>query len=172
MSRHELALPGRRQRQPRCIEGLTGSQGCRTAGDSHRSAAVNGSRFQPDHPAALPALATSEGLSPYTRHVRSHEWIDRRSLALHEAVAAKLEADPELLGIARTNLARWLERERAGALLEWAALLDQRPLREIVALLRSPDERSTRLRQSSPFAGVLTREERLRILRQHDPRSA
>ena len=40
--------------------------------------------------------------------VRAHEWIDRRSLALHGAVAAKLEAQPELLDLARANLQRWL----------------------------------------------------------------
>ena len=40
--------------------------------------------------------------------MRAHEWIDRRSLALHHAVAAKLEAQPELLDVARANLRRWL----------------------------------------------------------------
>ena len=39
--------------------------------------------------------------------MRSHEWIDERSLALHEAVAAKLEREPQLLDIARANLQRW-----------------------------------------------------------------
>ena len=48
------------------------------------------------------------GRPVYTRGVRTHEWIDRRSLALHEAVAAKLEAQPQLLDVARANLARWL----------------------------------------------------------------
>jgi hypothetical protein len=108
----------------------------------------------------------------YTRRVRSHEWIDARSLALHEAVAAKLEARPQLLDVARANLARWLARDPAGALLEWARLLDQRPLDDILTLLRSSDERAARLRQSSPFAGVLTPEERLAILRQYDARRA
>lgn len=110
-----------------------------------------------------------DGIPPYTRVVRSHEWIDRRSLALHETVAAKLEANPELLEVARTNLSRWLQGEPVGALREWANLL-RRPPGEIVVLLRSTDEDATRLRQSSPFAGVLTPEERLRILRWYDPR--
>jgi hypothetical protein len=85
--------------------------------------------------------------------VRSHEWIDRRSLALHEAVAAKLEQEPALLGVARANVKRWLAVHPAAALV-------------------APDEDAARLRQSSPFAGVLTPGERLAILRQYDSRRA
>lgn len=101
--------------------------------------------------------------------VRSHAWIDRRSLALHDAVAAKIEAAPELLDVARANLARWLESNPAPALREWQALLERASLPQLLALLRSSDERSTRLRQSSPFAGLLTPQERLAILQRHDP---
>jgi hypothetical protein len=102
--------------------------------------------------------------------MRSHEWIDRRSLALHEAVAAKLEADPALLQIARANLARWLSTNPAASLREWQRVLEERSFGEVVALLRDEGERATRLRQSSPFAGVLTPDERRSILRHHDPR--
>jgi hypothetical protein len=104
--------------------------------------------------------------------VRSHLWLDRRSLALHEAVAAKIEARPELLDTARANLARWISRAPQGALLEWKDLLDRMSVGDLVALLRSQDETAARLRQSSPFAGVLTPEERQAILRRHDPRRA
>jgi hypothetical protein len=47
--------------------------------------------------------------------VRSHDWIDARSLALHEAVAAKIEVTPALLDIARGNLARWLSENPSPA---------------------------------------------------------
>lgn len=104
--------------------------------------------------------------------MRSHEWIDRRSLALHEAVADTIEAKPELLDIARTNLSRWLSTNPSLALLEWRDVLEQSSLREVVRLLRSTSERAVRLRQSSPFAGVLTRTEREAILRRHDSRRA
>jgi hypothetical protein len=100
--------------------------------------------------------------------VRDHAWIDRRSLALHEAVAARIEAHPELLDVARRNLARWSSHGRQGALLEWQALLERVSIGELVALLRSESETAARLRQSSPFAGVLTPEERRAILRRHD----
>ena len=106
----------------------------------------------------------------YTPLVRSHDWIDRRSLALHEAVAAKLEANPELLQLACANLRRWLSTSPAPALREWQEVLDRTPLPQLLALLRSPTDTAARLRQSSPFAGVLTPEERQAVLRRYDPR--
>lgn len=96
--------------------------------------------------------------------MRSHEWIDRRSLALHEVVAAKLESDPALVDVARANLRRWLEVAPRPALLEWRLLLDATPLPALLVLLRSTGDRAARLRQSSPFAGILTPEERQSIL--------
>ncbi|MDP3716349.1 MAG: hypothetical protein Q8T13_01115 [Acidobacteriota bacterium] len=102
--------------------------------------------------------------------MRAHEWIDRRSLALHDAVAAKLEAQPELLELARANLQRWLRVNPAAALYEWAQLLDSLPVAELAGLLRSVDERATRLRQSSPFAGFLTAQERQAILNDYESR--
>ena len=104
----------------------------------------------------------------YTFLVRSHQWIDRRSLALHDAVASKLERDPRLVSIARTNLERWIRANPSPALQEWQDVLDRTPLPALVALLRSSGEYPARLRQSSPFAGVLTREERQAILEHHD----
>jgi hypothetical protein len=104
--------------------------------------------------------------------VRSHAWIDRRSLALHDAVAAKIEAHPELLDVARANLVRWISRAPQGALLEWKDLLERTSVADLITLLRSETETATRLRQSSPFAGVLTPEERRAILRRHDPPGA
>ena len=104
--------------------------------------------------------------------MRAHEWIDRRSLALHDAVAAKLEAHPELLDVARANLRRWLRVNPAEALQEWARLLDATPLPALTALLRSADEGATRLRQSSPFAGLLTPQKRQAILHEYESRHA
>ena len=104
--------------------------------------------------------------------MRAHEWIDRRSLALHEAVAAKLEGDPNLLNVARLNLERWHRTNPTPALTEWARLLDTTPFHELLALLRSPSEDAVRLRQSSPFAGVLAPEERQAILNDYESRRA
>ena len=108
----------------------------------------------------------------YTRLVRAHEWIDRRSLALHEAVAAKLEAEPQLLDVARANLQRWLSTNPASALREWWRLLETTSLPELLVLLRSTGEQAARLRQSSPFAGLLTPHERQTILNDYESRRA
>ena len=100
--------------------------------------------------------------------MRSHERIDQRSLALHEAVAARLEAQPQLLEVARANLERWLAAKPAAALREWQRLLDSLPLTQLLQLLRSPEEAAVRLRQSSPFAGILSPAERQAILARYE----
>ena len=102
--------------------------------------------------------------------MRSHQWIEQRSLALHEAVAAKLEAQPQLLDVARRNLERWLAGNPAAALREWRRILDSAPLPDVLALLRSSGEEATRLRQSSPFAGLLSPEERRTIMAAYESR--
>ena len=78
-----------------------------------------------------PVAWAEHGPTPYTRGVRSHAWIDRRSQALHEAIAAKLNQDVRLLEIARANLRRWLSANPAPALLEWRALLDRMTAAEV-----------------------------------------
>lgn len=120
--------------------------------------------------ATLSKWAFDNQIPDYTRPVRSHAWIDQRSLALHEAVAAKLEAQPELLEVARANLRRWLSTNPAAALREWWQLLDVSPPSALLALLRSPGDEAARLRQSSPFAGLLTPEERRSILKEYESR--
>lgn len=109
--------------------------------------------------------------------VIDHRQIDLRSLALNRLVRAKVENDPALVEKARSNVERWLiscsPRVRA-TLLEWKELLNG-PQETLLALLTSPDERATRLRQSSPFAGVLSTAERTNILQQfrtHEAASA
>ena len=95
----------------------------------------------------------------------SHQLLDARSLAMHALIAAKIDKDKELLAIAQTNLTRWEKRWQEPAprwLSEWRQIL-RRPWNEVAAILVSPSENATRLRQSSPFAGVLTPVERRRI---------
>jgi len=57
------------------------------------------------------------------------------------------------------------------ALAEWEALLAQGAEVALTALL-ADSERSRRLRQSSPFVGVLTPEERNHILLQYEQSAA
>lgn len=100
-------------------------------------------------------------VSPYSDHRR----LELRSLAMHTLIARKLARDPELLNVARNNLRHWGDRWGRGAPLwhkEWNVIL-KRPWREVAALITELSPLATRLRQSSPFAGVLTQEERKRI---------
>lgn len=98
--------------------------------------------------------------------MRLHEEIDRRSLELAREIVARIDADPERQGLerARETCRRWLGTAAAPALLEWSTLLarDWSAIRS--ALLDESDE-GQRLRQSSPFTGVLTPTERWEILR-------
>lgn len=106
---------------------------------------------------------------------RSHSWEDQRSLALGRAVADKLESHPELLAVAHTNLGRWIELSSEASLavhLEWREILEKNSLAEILALLRSESEEACRLRQSSPFAGLLFPQERWRILNEYEAQPA
>jgi len=108
-----------------------------------------------------------------------HEDLDRRSREFGRRIAARLRADPRLIEVARGNLARWLSQTDAGTALhhcyaEWAELLDRLPVGELADLLERDDEEAVRLRQNSPFAGVLTPREVWTIKREfaHATRAA
>jgi excisionase family DNA binding protein len=92
----------------------------------------------------------------------------RRSLWLGHAIAGKLVADPRtVVANARKNLVL-LKRVHAGGsssrwLSEWERLLAG-PEDGVLEALTSRAPRARELRQNSPFAGVLTEQERRRIL--------
>lgn len=95
----------------------------------------------------------------------SHRIHDARSLAMHTLIAERISRDPALLEIALSNLRRWSAQRQGllpAALAEWQPLLAQ-PWPQLAALLSEQSERAVRLRQSSPFAGILSPEERRRI---------
>lgn len=94
-----------------------------------------------------------------------HSLLDARSLALHALIARKIADDPGLLEVARRNLARWRARdpERAPDYLDdWSRILDK-PADRVAGFITSLSPEAVRLRQSSPFAGILTPAERKRI---------
>ena len=89
----------------------------------------------------------------------SHDLQDNVSLEMARRIAVGLPQHPEWLEVARANLGRWSRLNRnAPSLLrcyeEWRALLD-RSVAEICSILTAETEESQRLRQNSPFAGVL-----------------
>ncbi|MBX3703612.1 MAG: hypothetical protein KF822_07555 [Steroidobacteraceae bacterium] len=91
--------------------------------------------------------------------------LEARSLALHVMVAFKIDGNPGLLDVAHRNLARWRERgsgAHGASKRAWSAVLD-RPWPEIAALITEQSERAVRLRQITPFLGVLAPREKMRI---------
>jgi hypothetical protein len=95
----------------------------------------------------------------------AHSRVRARSLVYHHAVAARLSRP--MVEEARHVLLRWrmqgrIEQRYAD---RWEDLLEQ-PLPEIRRALVEEDQDADDLRQNSPFAGVLSEPERLRIVRE------
>jgi hypothetical protein len=101
-----------------------------------------------------------------------HIRLDERSLALHRLVVQKLLADPVLLDKARANVRRWQQSHGSPsfALAEWERILSG-TVDQVANFLVERSERATRLRQSSPFTGILTEAERLAIDESHSTRT-
>lgn len=99
--------------------------------------------------------------------MRARDLQYERSVALHAAVAEKLRKDPAVLDRARKKLEEWLRRGgRSSPLwMRWREILEL-PVDEIASLLTERSEDAAWLRQASPFAGALSPDERLRILRE------
>ena len=97
----------------------------------------------------------------------SHSLNDAKSLALHTVIAYKISKDPSLLEQAKENLADMRSRYEADAMPlyieEWEQILTLH-WKQVAALLIAVTEEAIRLRSSAPFSGVLTQEERLRII--------
>jgi hypothetical protein len=102
--------------------------------------------------------------------INDHMRLDERSLALHRLVARKLLANPALLGKAKENLRRWQQTLQNSSLNEWHRVLSQ-PIDQVASLLVERSERATRLRQSSPFSGILTDAERREIYESYSTRT-
>ena len=88
----------------------------------------------------------------------NHQAIDRRSLMMHRIIAVRLRARPELIAVAQANMARWNCPERA-PWREWSQILSSQTVEEIANLIERVDEDACRMRQSAPFAGILTAKE-------------
>lgn len=101
--------------------------------------------------------------------MHAHSHIDRRSLEMDRVVARRIQENPQLLAKVRETLRRWIATASPAVrptLLEWEQILDG-PADRLHRTLTGDDEDSTRLRQSSPFCGILTPAERTEILLRH-----
>jgi hypothetical protein len=94
-----------------------------------------------------------------------HQRLEARSLAMHCLIAKRLRANPALIDYARRTLGRWKAQAAKPfptVLSEWDQILKS-SLEEIASFVVGTHEDATRLRQSSPFTGFLTPEERTKI---------
>lgn len=115
-------------------------------------------------------LFTDETSAVYTASMRTwnHQTIDRANADADRLIARRLRRDPRLLQRARRNLKCWMAREGkhvAPVFLEWAGLLDILTRSELADFLDHGTALARRLRQSTPFMGLLTKRGRRRIER-------
>ena len=102
-----------------------------------------------------------------------HEILDDRSLEMDRVIAEKIHANPKLIQIASANIERWLanpdySESNRQALMEWKIIIENSSVGVLVTLLESNSEEARRLRQSSPFCGILTPDERQVIFRKYE----
>ena len=85
-------------------------------------------------------------------------------------IVKRIDADPTLIEVAHRYLAN--EEKRYGTLCqasqEWKQILT-RPWPEIRKRLLEESDEGQRLRSSKLFAGIVTEEERLEIMKRHPP---
>lgn len=92
---------------------------------------------------------------------------EAKSLALHRALAAKIQAAPALLGIVRKRLA-WLRgmNPSGGPYYDRWEQLIAGDLHELLDVMTDASEHSCALRQESPFVDIVDQKERARIYRE------
>lgn len=96
--------------------------------------------------------------------------MDAVDLAMCRVIAAKVRRDPSLIRIAEENLRRWKRKLRPWprALREWEEILAHKSLKRVLEILTQDSDEGQRLRQSDPFVGILTEQERLSFLSNYD----
>ncbi len=96
--------------------------------------------------------------------MNTHKLHDIYSLSAHKIVAAKLMTDSSMLDQAKINLER-IKAELGDdsiAVSEWEIVLKFK-LEHICEFIVQDNEHLQELRQSSPFSGFLTEDERLEL---------
>jgi hypothetical protein len=99
--------------------------------------------------------------------MKTHEEIDRRSLATARCIVDRIDRDPGRAGLekARANCPRWFAI-RQNRRLQNRRKFNENPGREFRTILLDDSEGGRRLRQSDPFCGILTPFERRAIYRE------
>lgn len=97
----------------------------------------------------------------------THQHIDQRTRAMHSLIVAKIRHDPALFVQVLATLARWRGMVCGASqphLQAWQALAQQ-GMEPCLQMATEDSERAAVLRQASPFAGMLTNEERFAFLK-------
>ena len=106
--------------------------------------------------------------------MRYHDAIDRRSLAMHQLAAEKIRRQPQLFEQLSQTLARWQDLVSPSTqpyIREWESLV-RAGMEPCLAVATEESERGNALRQSSPFMGILTHQERFALIREWRDRDA
>lgn len=95
-----------------------------------------------------------------------HRLAEERSIAYHQAIAKRLRLRPEVLDNARRRVQGWMTASATPPFYarQWAERLAG-DIDAIEAFLVDRSELAIELRQSSPFAGALSPQERWEIWR-------
>lgn len=107
----------------------------------------------------------------------THQFLDDFALAYHRRVAEKLRFKPdETIETARRNLSRWRGSEsftfgESKSLRDWEEILSNCTTNRLIQILTDDSNEGRRLRQSSPFVGILSKDERLQILTECEKRA-
>jgi len=104
------------------------------------------------------------------RTPRGHWAAELQALAYHRLVAERL--DDAVVEEARRKIRRWRGEARIDS--RWADAWErilEKPLDQIARAVSADSSRARELRQTSPFAGVLTEQERNRLVRSVEERA-
>jgi len=147
--------------------GLTQAELARAAGTSQPTIAAYESGRKSPTLNTLTRIARAAGLEAVVTFPPAMAREDRRSLALHRAIADHLAAEPAaIVDRARHNLGVMRNRNPQAHDLfdEWDDILS-RSTEAIVHAMLDTSQRARDLRKVTPFAGVLGREERTQVYR-------
>lgn len=154
-------------RELRRQTGLTQAQLAERAGTSQPTIAAYELGYKSPTIRTLSGLVESVDLQLVVSFVRPLTREDRRSIALHRAIAEKLTAQPAAVSAhARRNLRRlWGQHQGTRPLVaRWRELL-KLPVHDLADLLVDPRNWMRDLRQVTPFAGILSAAERTAVYR-------
>ena len=149
----------------RQIAGLTQSALAECAGTSQPTVSAYEAGRKSPTLGTVERLARSVGLEAVVEFHPPATREDRRSLALHRAIAERLAADAEaVLDRARENLHRMRAATPGSSqvLEEWGVILN-RPVSALQDLLTDSDPWARELRHVTPFGGVLDARERAEV---------